>query len=303
MLVGFATFLTIFCAYVISKNGIANRLPNIFQEKLKEENVNLYQKDGNQKIVLLGDSHAAALEYSLNEKIKSEDLSLYRLTTRIYLKDFDFIVKGKSSPKFIENNYKIDKFFKENSNLIVVYHLRWSIKILNEWFDNQEGHKEENILLPDAYFEPIEFKNITKNERDKYLAEGITSQINYIINNGHKLILVYPVPEMGFDVPKHLLKSINKSLDNRSTYVPILTTSYDVYKKRNKKIFDILDNIEHSDISRVYPHKLFCNTKIQNRCIANDRDFLFYFDDDHVSLKGSEIIVKEIMKRIKKIMQ
>lgn len=299
MLVRFATFLTIFCAYVISKNGIANRLPNIFQEKLKEENVKLYQKDGNQKIVLLGDSHAGALEHSLNEKAKSEDLSLYRLTTRIYLKDFDFMVKGKNSSKFLENNYKIDKFFEENSNLIVVYHLRWSIKILNEWFDNQEGQREDTRLtIPDAYFVPIDIKDSTKEERYKYIAEGIISRINYIINNGHKLILVYPVPEMGFNVPKKLLNSIGKSSDSDSDLVPILSTSYDVYKTRNKRIFNILDSIDHPNISRIYPHKLFCNTKIKNRCVANDKDFLFYHDDDHVSLKGSEMIVKKIIKEI-----
>ena len=299
LIVGFATFLIIFCAYVINKKGIANRFPSIFHEKLKEENVKLFQKDGNQKIVLLGDSHAGALEYSLNEEIKKKEFSLYRLTTRIYLQDFDFIVKGKSSPKFIENNRNIDKFLKENSNLIIVYHLRWSIKLLNEWFDNQEGHKEEvELVVPDAYFEPVGIKNSTKEERYKYLAQGIVSRINYIINNGHKLILVYPVPEMGFNVPKKLLNSINNSSVIDNDLVPILSTSYNVYKKRNKKIFDILDSIEHPNIFRVYPHKLFCNTKVKNRCVANDENFLFYYDDDHVSLKGSEMIVNQIIREI-----
>ena len=302
-LMGSATFLIVFCVYVIGKDGISNRLPKIFQEKLKieEENINLYQNDDGQRIVLLGDSHAGALLYSLNEEIKKNKLNLNRLTTRIYLKDFDFIVKGQGSPKFIENNYKIDKFLKENSNLIVVYHLRWSIKILNTWFDNQEGYKEENILtISDAYFEPLTIKNSTKDDRNRYLREGIISRINYIINNGHKLILVYPVPEMGFDVPKHLLSSIDKSLDNNIATVPLLSTSYNVYKKRNKKIFDILDSIDHSNISRVFPHKLFCNTRIENRCIANNEDYIFYFDDDHVSLKGSKMIVDQIMKKIKR---
>jgi peptidoglycan/LPS O-acetylase OafA/YrhL len=255
-LIGLTTFLTISCIYVINKDGIVNRLPSILQKKLKEQNVKLYQKNGSQKIILLGDSHAGALEYSLNEEIKKKELSLYRLTTRMYLKDFDHIVKGKIKPELRENNYKIDEFLKENSNLIIVYHLRWSIKILNEWFDNQEGHREETTLaVTDSFYEPIGIKNSTKEERYKYLAEGTISRINYIINNGHKLILVYPVPEMGFNVPKQLLNRIGRSSNSNNVSVPILSTSYDVYKKRNKKIFDILDSIDHPNIFRVYPHE------------------------------------------------
>ena len=52
------------------------------------------------------------------------------------------------------------------------------------------------------------------------------------------------------------------------------------------------------NIYRVYPDKLFCNNRLANRCVANDQDNLFYYDDDHLSLKGSELLVNEIMKII-----
>ena len=63
-------------------------------------------------------------------------------------------------------------------------------------------------------------------------------------------------------------------------------------------IIEILDNIKSPNIYRVYPDKLFCNKKLKNRCVANDQNNLFYYDDDHLSLKGSELIVDEIMKNI-----
>ena len=52
---------------------------------------------------------------------------------------------------------------------------------------------------------------------------------------------------------------------------------------------------------RVYPHEFFCNTKLRNKCIANDEENIFYYDDDHLSKFGSEIVVNEIMEIIKKI--
>ena len=64
------------------------------------------------------------------------------------------------------------------------------------------------------------------------------SQIEKIINQGHKLIFVYPVPEMGFSVSKHLFI---KYLSENS--MPIVSGNYEVYKKRNELIFEILDYV------------------------------------------------------------
>ena len=55
-----------------------------------------------------------------------------------------------------------------------------------------------------------------------------------------------------------------------------LTTSYEVYKKRTKSSFELLDSIKGNRINRVYPHKLFCDTTIKNRCITHDDKNIFY---------------------------
>ena len=288
--------------YVINNDGVNSRLPKIFQVKLKEENVSLYQEGDLQKVVLLGDSHAGALQYSLNEEIKKNNLNLYRLRTRFYLNDFNFIINNKINEEFIEENNKAKKFLRDNSDLIVVYHLRWSIKILASWFDNEEGYKEEVKLdIPDIYFEPMNVKTSSQVERQKYILENLKSQVDNITKQGHKLILVYPVPEMGFNVPRNLLRKFVKEGISADDTIPILSGSYDVYKKRNKLIFETLDSIENPNVYRVYPHKFFCDKQEKNRCVANDQENLFYFDDDHVSLKGSEFIANEIIRQIKKM--
>ena len=45
---------------------------------------------------------------------------------------------------------------------------------------------------------------------------------------------------MGFNVPKHLLKRIAREKNSKDDSIPILSGSYEVYKKRNKLIFEIL---------------------------------------------------------------
>jgi peptidoglycan/LPS O-acetylase OafA/YrhL len=288
---------------VINYNGLKNRFPEFFQKNLIEQNVNWHQKDNTQKIVLVGDSHSNSLEFNLNEEIKKKNLSLIRFKTRMYLTDFNYVSKKtkKIDESFINSNIKIDNFLRENSNLIVVFHQRWAIRFLETYFDNEEGFKERNDLEYHSYLEPINTNSSSLKERQQYIKESLISQINKIINQGHKLILVYPVPEVGKN-PKGYL--FNKYIYNKNVFknsIPILSGSYDVYKKRNKLVFEVLDSIKNENIIRIYPHKLFCDKQIKDRCVANDKNNIFYSDDDHLSLQGSKFVVDEIMKEIEKI--
>ena len=266
--------------------------------------LNFIKKKNTQKVILIGDSHARALQYSLNEEIKNNNLSLFRFPTRMYLRDFNFVNRKtkKIEKEYVESNAKIENFLKENSNLIVILHQRWSAGYLETHFDNEEGFKEMSKLKSDSYYEPINVKTSSLRQRQEYIKKGLISQINNIINQGHKLILVYPVPEMGFDVLKQLK---NKYVKDKFTLTqskpPIISVSYEVFKKRNESMFEILDNIKNSNIYRVYPHKLFCDNLIENRCIANDEKTIFYYDDDHLSIQGSKLVVDEIFKKIEKI--
>ena len=252
---------------------------------------------------MIGDSHSGALEFILNEEIKKKDLSLIRFNTRIYLSDFNYVhKKTKKIDKIcIDSNINIDNFLEENSNLIVVFHQRWAIKLLETRFDNEEGYKESGDLEYHSYLEPINIRTSSLKERQQYIKKGIISQINKIINQGHKLILVYPVPEMGVSTERYLFRKyvLDKNLFNQS--IPIFSGSYQVYKNRNKLIFEILDSIKNENIYRVYPHSYFCDKQIENRCVANDKNNIFYHDDDHLSVQGSKFVVDGIMKEIEKI--
>ena len=80
-----------------------------------------------------------------------------------------------------------------------------------------------------------------------------------------------------------------------------ITTSYDVYKERTKSSFELLDSIKGENIYRVHPHLIFCDTLIKERCITHDNKNIFYSDDDHLSVKGAEIVNKLIISEIEKI--
>ena len=107
---------------------------------------------------------------------------------------------------------------------------------------------------------------------------------------------------MGWHLPRKLLIKINKNIfKNKNLQIEEITTSYEVYKKRTKSSFELLDNVQGKNILRVYPHTLFCNTIVKTRCLTHDDKNVFYSDWNHPSLKGAEIINDLIMKEIEKL--
>ena len=292
--------LIFFNSYVIYKDGIKERFPKIFHNLKTKEKINFNKQGIKGNVVLIGDSHSDAIAYHLNEKLIKESFNLSRFITRLYVKNLNQYnyLTNQINESFINGNLKIEEYINKENNLIVVLHQRWTLSILSTYFDNEEGiteydNESENL------FDKIKptSENINEQQRIILVRKSIVSSINSILEKNHKVILVYPVPENAFDVPRLIHNKLNKTNIN----VPILSTSYDVYKKRNKFIFETLDSIQNDNIYRVYPHKHFCDNQIKNRCVSNSKDKIYYFNDDHLSLQGSTFVVRDIVDIIKKI--
>jgi len=301
------TSLILFNSYVIYKDGLKERLPNSLSEKLQNtEEINYNTQGTKGNVLLIGDSHANAIKYHLNEELKKESFNFSKLQTSLYVKNLNqYLFKtNKVNKKFNTENLKIEKYLNEEKNLIVVFHQRWTVRIVSTLFDNEEGVTEYKTEADNRYLKikPTS-KYINEQQRINLVRESIVSSINSMLEKNHKVILVYPVPEKAFDVFRLLHnKSINFFGSNiRNDELPIFSTNYDVYKKRNKLIFETLDSIQNDNIYRVYPHKYFCDNQIKNRCVANSKDTIYYYDNNHLSLQGSKFVVKDIVNIIKKI--
>ena len=304
ILFSFALLIT-FSLVIIKNNGFPKRFDQIISEQF-ESPYDDSRLNSNKEIYIIGDSHVGAIAYHLKNNLNNFNYNLTRLNTDYYINGFDKKNRktNKIDRRFVNENKKINDFIKNNKNKIIIIHKRWSFYLTENRYDNKQGftefQKEDNRLI-ENYLEPNDI--ITKNlkERQKYLKEAILISLKDIIKNNHKLVIVYPVPEMGFDVPRLMNRKIILNNFVKKKQSIILTTDYDVFLERNKFIYEILDSLEDKNIYKVYPEKIFCNTKIKNKCIANDEKTLFYYDDDHLSLSGSEMLVKEIMIKIKKI--
>ena len=259
-----------------------------------------FNPNGKRKIFFVGDSHFAAIMFDVKQRVVDENYEFLTRTTGgcLYLPNF---IRKEVNKNFVSNQCSL-KYQNElrdellsNPNSITIIGSRLPVYLTGTAFDNKEG----GIEIHEGF--KFEFKHI-KDEYD--FRKGIQVSIIELLENNNKVILVYPIPAVGWnvpnklfqDTPKRYIKEIKKNFNENP-----ITTSYKVYKERTKESFEIYNQIQHKNIYRVYPHTVFCNNKIKDRCVTHDDKNIFYYDDDHLSSAGSAMVIDLIMKQIKKI--
>ncbi len=291
---------------VIYNDGFynASRYPNIIDNIISRKftsNKNLVIKPSvdnpnKNNIYVAGDSHMNIVYRTLLKHPKIEGYNLHKLNYRGCYYIFGFDKTQKYSGK-IENycdqkiqNERKRKFLSKKDSIIILGG-RLPMYLSGERYDNLEGGREGREW------------HIFKNENNKDVSLGVRKSILDLLENNLKVIIVYPVPPVGWYVPKKILDAYTWNKDDFENYLDSnpVTTSYESFIKYSKKSFETLDGIKHQNLYRVYPHKLFCDNQIKNRCVTHDNKNIFYTDNNHLSETGGIQLRNEIIKKIDQI--
>jgi len=314
---------------IIINKGYKNRIPQVIKTALiipstllnKELSNNILQNDGKRlskifninidmfanlknNIILVGDSHSATLSYDLKMKLKDKNrgllFSIYEecqliLNTNLVNKRTYKIFKNCSEKT---QNDRLEFINKHKSSIVIMFSRLTNI-LEEERFVNPELGNEE---IMDEFIQNSHNSLKTKKDRKKYIFDNYKYTVDKLIENGHKVVLIYPMPEVGISVPHEIFRTapVNLSLD-KEFMNSLLTTPFNLFKSRTLSTFELLDSIKGDNVYRVYPHKLFCNTVVKNRCVTHDKKKIFYYDSNHPSLAGAEMINNLIIKEIEKI--
>ncbi|MFK8029521.1 MAG: acyltransferase family protein [Gammaproteobacteria bacterium] len=250
---------------------------------------------------LIGDSHAIAMTDAVKPAFEHADIGLVRLTERGCPPVRGVYVYESEADKLrcYSHNNEVYSHLKNNADVdYIVMVSRWAFYMEGLRFDNGEGGVEhaEKLLFD------IDKSQLVNGQSPSTTLEqfkqAYTRSIEELLATGKKLILVYPIPEAGWHVPRHITSSY---LSNPASALSPGTgsTSYDVYQHRNRFAFQALDGVEeHPNLVRVFPEKLFCNSFLMGRCIVQTDDGILYSDDDHLSNVGSELVITEIIKHL-----
>ena len=309
----FCFFIFLYSFLSLNSNGFEKRVPEILSKNYDSIIYDLRDEDGQAcydrrksychinkdqsdvKIAVVGDSHTALITTKLNQISDYEIISMNN-TGCYYLPNFSLLNVGTNVEyERCNGEVKFMRAKKLNSleNHIIIIGGRLPLYLTGKKFDNLEGGKEGN-----------RFRDLKQNNSNASYVDEITKPILKLAEK-NKVLIIYPIPELGWDIKKEILKNTNKNVlrikqEFRENF-PIISTSYEVFKNRNKDSFEILDSINHENILRIYPHKLFCNSLVKNRCVANDKKNLFYIDTDHLSDYANTQVAEMILNEINKV--
>ena len=307
----FFNILLIYLFIIISSVIVLNKIPMVFEknimtnfqsnflrigcEKYKDHFLKCSTgfKKNKKKIYLVGDSHIGSLSLDLKNKIYFKDYDVYIIVDSLCMlfRKFDYVNKKTQKKSCLKYNL-IDEILKEENSIFVIGG-RFPVHLNKSYFNNKEGGIEPEIFNHE-YISKGSYKSIE---------QSFYSEITQLSKKNH-VILVYPIPEVGWNFPQKLFNQIPKKISlKKDFFIPknYITSSYQVYKNRVKSSFELLNSIQGDNIYRVYPHTLFCDTIIKDRCVTHDDKNIFYADDDHPSSKGAEMINDLIIKEIEKI--
>jgi peptidoglycan/LPS O-acetylase OafA/YrhL len=240
-------------------------------------------------LILVGDSHAAVLG-SLREVAQERDFGFASSTESgcQFLLGLERASKLTGEVGFCDSTFQLERYswLANFDPSIVVLAGRLPLFIEGDRFDNTLGGDEGD--LSDYLREPGT-RSYAPQESRAQITEAYVQTVEAIRSLGHQVVLIYPVPEVGWNVPNRLYEN-NFAWPPKS---PVLTLSR-VWFERAHDSHVLLDSISGPGIYRVKTSDLFCDTTTYGYCVTSNEEAIFYSDDDHLSSAGAQLVADKV---------
>ena len=299
-------FISTFTFIVHKEKGHPNRAHLIFKEdftdkpweilKVDNEICHLRVKDfcdmnaegKSGSVFLVGDSHLITMGKPLSESLIGEDYNFVSMTNGgcYFFPGFNYINKITREVVFgCDKKYQKKRLdlIKDKKNPIVIIGGN-----LNRYLNNTDVRGVSSPFI------------FTHNNNIS-IEENFINSIYKLLNNDIKIVLIYPIPEIPWDPLTEIFRSSNsRNLKDITKFITIndVFTTFDDYKTRSKKSFELLNKIKHKNVSKIFPHEIFCNKDNGKTCPVHNKSNIFYFDSEHLSITGATMLQKEILQSI-----
>jgi peptidoglycan/LPS O-acetylase OafA/YrhL len=203
------------------------------------------------RLLVWGDSHGVELAYALGEVGSAKHFSLLQMTASVCPPVLDSSIVGvPDCPHY---------------NRAVLAYL--------------SAHPEIETVIFSAFFE------FPRYREDSGFGPGLIEAIQAVRNAGRQAIVVGPVPEQPFEVPRQLALAAVLG-----TFTPqgVATTEF---SDRTRPLTTLMDEARRAGASVVLPQALFCAGE---RCTIMRDGRMLYFDEHHLSLDGARIVAAEV---------
>lgn len=245
------------------------------------------------QVALLGDSHALAIAQVLGQAVHDAGLGYYDVSfpTCVPFSGLHYIGRYSeiACPEF-NTAIRDSLLHSEIETVVITARFAWYLEGTS--FDNSDGGVEGGAPIIVDRADQAASRPEDPGRRERVLG-AFETQIRDLAQHVN-VVLVYPIPEAGWNVPQTVAKRLMFSDGGAS-----LTTSYNAYLQRTRDVNALFDRLvaELPDIYAARVHEAMCDAET-GRCVNADSDQVYYRDDDHLSTAGARRIVPVIMRAI-----
>ena len=223
--------------------------------------------------MLWGDSHARSLASSVEVSASRNDVAGVVATHSACPALENMIRPGR--PECHDFNVAVLDYLSQRPGIeTVILAGRWVFSLEGSRYKDEEGDPSELI--------DRSISGSDERSRRELFEAGLLGTISTLQGMGKRVVVVGPVPEVGYEVPaKNHIAQIT-SQDVNAMIAPRL----DEFLTRNSAVLEILEMIESKEIAVVRPAQVLCN---DDYCeVALEDGTALYRDDHHLSTFGSK---------------
>ena len=246
-------------------------------------------------LILYGDSHAQAISRELDKALSSARtrgiwIQLEGCDIIPGIRDVKEIKKGNS--KCVEKFISLLEFVKkENADVLAISRWTYRLSPIPGVID-QLGTKNSEGGIESISFQEFAIDDATMSFGISEKKAAMDTFMTGLLSTGRRIIVVYPIPEISWNIAKINTRFYHKT----GSALERISIPHADFTARHKFVYSVLDRfVGNENFVPIIPEKIFCNTFLTERCTAQFGTVPFYYDDDHLSDEGAQLVVKKIV--------
>jgi peptidoglycan/LPS O-acetylase OafA/YrhL len=281
----FSKDVNVLSSYALSANPEADECANVSLQ-LAANSPCTIGSSANARIFLWGDSHAGAMFGAMSDLAAHGASTVYGATPRCP----PLLGVGTDRDCIRGNDLRLRYALSRPELKTVIIAARWSLYL--EGRAIELGPAERNGNLPQLQDrDGVQFDRFSTEARHAF-ETSLRRTVGRLLQAGKKVVIVYPVPEVGYDVPSTAARLVAQGHDLSSFNMP-----EGLYRERQQIAFGILNRLgRHVGLIRIYPTQALCP---HNRCVAMMDGKPLYFDSHHLSIPGSMTLVPLLARALR----
>jgi peptidoglycan/LPS O-acetylase OafA/YrhL len=251
---------------------------------------------GARRLFLVGDSHAAALAPALARHATQRRLAVVQHTKSSCPLALNVVsVTSPSCAAYVEA--LLGRLTRDAPDAIVIAS-RWSYYLSDDDYVNGRGGRE--VRPRENHFSVLGVSGSAPlPTRRALIMRAFEEGVSRVLALGMPVVLVYPVPEHGWDVPERMAKiAMWSDFDAGALAVPNATVA-----RRHAEVEALFDALgERPNLIRLRPTQILCGNIARGGCAGQVDGVPLYFDDNHLSDTGADLIVRPMLDSLDRIM-